>query len=199
MKCYSCGGIEKHIFGCPKYRFEMPARKTIKKEDIIEDFKEDYFYKPNAFVSEKPQPKRIWKSFLPLELQGGTVISAGSIALLSGSPYCCCRPYRLWIDESIAQGFMILGLFLGVEGQLIGTGKVPANLFRTGRWPITNKPEKDSEGRTILTPSDWKALEVGIDLSTWKTIEIGQRVSMQVENISAMALRCEAVLEVICI
>lgn len=169
-----CGCRDGHSVDCPESKKkQQPKQRTI-VNNPDPDF-EDYMMgeeivtalTPSQIKTFQPLPK-IVKAFLPLNKDS---VSAGGIETISIQPHVPSRPRRLWVDEAIASHFSLVKAYVGVADQLVvayDLRGIPANIFRTGRWPLPPNPDKD--------------LEWGIDLSTWKTIEISHVFSLQVLN-----------------
>lgn len=192
MKCYACGQADKHLVNCPLNleRFPGKTKQSLKPAHDDETFDklidgEQYVHVPKRqFASMLPRPETIKNrlAFLPLS-SGNNTIPAWGCGNISTQPQRICQPYRLWIDESIAPCFTISGIYLGVDSSsFVDCGNIPAMMFRTGRWPLPPEPDKHTE--------------FGIDLSSWKTIHVGQRVTLAVNNISAGCMPFRGAMEV---
>lgn len=189
--CYYCGMKDsQHSVICPNNSYNSSdKRKTLPRNplpintiDPDKDFgieKWDYdrlnrvLIKPirrrdsPTTTHAREEIKRL--AFLPLSSESS--IPGEGMGHISASPQMSCKPYRLWIDETIAPCFTIRGIYLGVDSSsFVDFGNIPAMMFRTGRWPLPSEPDKNTE--------------FGIDLSSWKSISVAQRVTLVVNNIS---------------
>lgn len=196
MKCYVCGQqSSKHAVGCPEYRKPKPKVDEIDAKEIKDVYGQAYGYEDepiysgmNRFIPERrisvPRNRFSEKpvtSFLPL--YSSSAISGMGNGSIQGCAQVLCKPKRLWIDEQVSPYFNIDGIFIGVKSQYVSTGPIPANLFRTGRWPLTS-------GSDVIT-------EFGIDLSSWDTILVSHLFTLQVTNISGSAMPFRGCLEVL--
>ncbi len=177
MKCYKCGTSEpNHTVACPEFSL---------KNEIKSDFIPHY---DRVF----PKTKEIVKpytSFMPLEHQSvaGNSFRNSRIpetVTIYNQPHVACRIHRLWIDETIAEYFTIHSIRITHNERLVcgGAGRVFANLFRSGRWPLT-------------TQSD---AVFGIVFSGWGALTPAHRVSIEIENIDISCHPFRGCFELLC-
>ena len=201
-KCYLCGqSKERHAVNCPETKKQTQRIVVNSAEPAFEDRSNSFDIGSDEverpFV-QHPNRKGLWtrptvvkkKAFLSLCPDKPIASSIyDDLPQLSHSiwvqPDVTCRPYRLWIDDSIAQYFILLHAFVGATDQqnaAYDLKGIPATMFKTGRWPLPPNPDKDSE---------W-----GIDLSTWKSIMPSQMFTLVVRNIASSIMPFRGALEV---
>jgi len=196
--CYECGGKSgKHIFGCSKHdpnawlkdRREKQKEEGVRTSDTIppprnHESDADYMI-PMVGIQPMRQIKPIvnhslYTTFLPLEAP----VPATKRIQIRNQPHMAIRAKRLWVDETISPFFTIKTIWLGVDGSAFCAfdGSIPANMFRTGNWPM--QPGISSEHQHF-----------GIDLKGWRVLTPGMYFTIEVENISLGHLTFRGCLE----
>lgn len=186
MKCYYCGGqIHNHKQGCSELGKDKSSKlnKTDKLNDKLPS-ENDFYFPENDWNPIIPKIKKVYTSFLPLEKNSVAGMSLETVSITCQSQVTC-RIQRFWIDELVANCFMIHSIRITHNECLVcsGEGKIFGNLFRSGRWPLTDKTD------SIF----------GIDLSGWQTLTPAHRVTVTIENISGGATPFRGCFEVLCI
>jgi len=198
--CYECGGKSgKHIFGCSKHdpnawlkdrqekQKEEEEGLNIRTSDTIPPPKnhesDDYMIPMTGIRPIKRLNQHVnslYTTFLPLEAP----VPATKQIQIRNQPHMAVRAKRLWIDETISSFFTIKTIWLGVDGSAFCAfdGSIPANMFRTGNWPM--QPGIPSEHQHF-----------GIDLKGWRTLTPGMYFTIEVENISLGQLQFRGCLE----
>lgn len=190
--CYLCGQRGAHLVNCPKNKKTEP-KKTPPVQDsyLVPQDDADYMIgipepAPRSRILKPPTYQKK-KAFISLTTDNVPSYVAQPSVWLKQQPQVPSKPYRLWVDDACASCFLLLNAFIGVAENLNACGAydlkgIPASMFRTGRWPLPPEPDKD--------------LEWGIDLSSWKTIDVSQYFTLEVKNITGGIQPFRAALEV---
>lgn len=192
MKCYLCGQEPGHLVQCPankKPGFVTPSELLKAKHPEaapLFDLPEEWDVpRPKNFRIEPPVHRKK-RSFISLtEMVPSAMFDTTASYNIRRQPVLDSKPHRLWVDEQVAGFFDLLDVTIKLTEQLnacYDMRGVPANLFRTGRWPLPPNPDKDTE---------W-----GIDLGTWDVIPIAGYFDLRVRNNAPNTITFRAALEV---